>query len=41
MQQLAGQQDIYNIFSRSIAPSIYGSTGNVSNCCIDVNIHIM
>ena len=37
MQQLAGQQDIYNIFSRSIAPSIYGSTGTVTNCYIDVN----
>ena len=38
MQQLAGQQDIYNIFSRSIAPSIYGSTGIVTNCFIDINI---
>jgi len=29
MQQLAGQPDIYNIFARSIAPSIYGSTGEI------------
>ena len=37
MQQLAGQQDIYNIFSRSIAPSIYGSTGNWL-LCIDAQL---
>ena len=37
MQQLAGQQDIYNIFSRSIAPSIYGSTGRyLTDCCISI-----
>lgn len=29
MQQLAGQPDIYNIFAGSIAPSIYGSTGEI------------
>ena len=31
MRQLGGQQDIYNIFSRSIAPSIFGSIGNMCN----------
>ena len=42
MQQLAGQQDIYNIFSRSIAPSIYGSTGRyLTNCCISVKTYIL
>lgn len=38
MQQLAGQQDIYNIFSRSIAPSIYGSTGNNWLPCINAQL---
>ena len=31
MRQLGSQQDIYNIFSRSIAPSIFGSIGNMCN----------